>query len=84
MQDLAAGDVVELKRRHPCGSSGFVVTMVGLDIRLSCTGCGARLILSREKLRARLQTVEPFVAQPQDPSEPLQNTPVNPLHRGES
>jgi len=69
VQDLAAGDVVELKRAHPCGSTRFVVTLVGLDIRLSCAGCGARLILSREKLRARLHAVHP---------------PMNPLHHGES
>ena len=77
MDDLAAGDVVELKRAHPCGSTQFVVTLVGLDIRLSCAGCGARLILSRARLQARLRAVHPYAG-------PLQGPSVDPLHRGES
>jgi hypothetical protein len=72
VEAVAVGDVVELRRAHPCGSSRFVVTMVGLDIRLSCTGCGARLILSRERLHSRLRAVHPF-----------EEGSVNPLHRGE-
>ncbi len=58
MEALDAGDVVRLARTHPCGSDRFVVTMVGLDVRLSCTGCGARLILDRARLRSRLRGVE--------------------------
>jgi hypothetical protein len=53
----SVGEVVELKRAHPCGSDRFAVTMVGLDVRLSCAGCGARLILSRARLQSRLRAV---------------------------
>jgi hypothetical protein len=52
-----AGQILQLKRAHVCGSDRFVVTHVGLDVRLSCTGCGARLILSRERLRSRMVAV---------------------------
>jgi hypothetical protein len=31
------------------------VTQVGLDVRLSCAGCGARVVLSRERLRGRVR-----------------------------
>jgi hypothetical protein len=34
-----------------------MVTHVGLDVRLSCTGCGARLILTRQRLSSRLLAV---------------------------
>ena len=54
MRDWTAGEVVQLKRPHVCGSDRFMVTHVGLDIRLSCTGCGARLILSRQRLESRV------------------------------
>lgn len=81
MEAVSVGDVVELKRAHPCGSSRFVVTMVGLDIRMSCSGCGARLILSRERLRSRLRAIEPFCEGSVNPS---QNTPVNPSQPGGS
>ncbi|HXA27830.1 MAG TPA: DUF951 domain-containing protein [Candidatus Angelobacter sp.] len=58
MWEPAVGAVVRLKRAHPCGSDRFVVTMVGLDIRLSCAGCGAWLILTRARLQSRLRVVE--------------------------
>jgi hypothetical protein len=54
----ALGEVLQLRRGHPCGSDRFVVTHVALDIRLSCTGCGARLILTRAKLQSRLRAVD--------------------------
>jgi hypothetical protein len=57
METPAVGDIVQLKRAHPCGSDRFAVTMVGLDIRLSCAGCGARMILTRAKLQSRLRAV---------------------------
>lgn len=60
MEAIAVGDVVELERAHPCGSDRFVVTHVALDVRLSCTGCGARLILTRARLQSRLRRVLPL------------------------
>lgn len=62
MEALAAGQVVRLKRAHPCGSDLFVITLVGLDIRLSCAGCGAKLILTRARLQSRLGEVLPLRA----------------------
>ena len=57
------GEVVVLRRAHACGSARFAVTEAGLDVRLSCAGCGQRVILSRERLRSRVVelagTVEP-------------------------
>jgi hypothetical protein len=52
-----AGAVVELKKAHVCGSDRFAVTQVGLDIRLSCAGCGARVVLTRQRLASRLRAV---------------------------
>jgi hypothetical protein len=60
----SAGQIVELKRAHACGVDRFVVTLVGLDIRLSCTGCGAKLILTRAKLQSRLRAVVGMLGQP--------------------
>jgi len=54
---------VVLRRAHPCGSDRMVVTLVGLDIRLVCSGCGARLILTRERLQARIRAVAGTVAE---------------------
>jgi hypothetical protein len=53
----AAGDVVVLRKAHVCGSDRMVITAVGLDVRLSCSGCGAHVTLTRERLRSRLRAV---------------------------
>ena len=55
--DFVAGEVLQLRRPHVCGSDRFVVTWAALDVRLSCSGCGARLILTRQRLNGRLKAV---------------------------
>lgn len=52
-----AGDVVALRTAHVCGGDRMVVTRVGLDVRLSCSGCGAHLVLSRQRFRGRVREV---------------------------
>jgi hypothetical protein len=49
-----AGDVVLLRHPHVCGSAQMVVTLAGLDIRLSCSGCGARVTMPRERVRSQV------------------------------
>ena len=49
------GDLIALRAAHVCGSERMVVTQVGLDVRLACAGCGARVVLSRERLRGRVR-----------------------------
>jgi hypothetical protein len=51
----AVGDLIVLRTPHVCGSDRMAVTGVGLDVRLSCAGCGSRLTLSRERLRGRVR-----------------------------
>jgi hypothetical protein len=49
------GDLIALRAAHVCGADRMVVTQVGLDVRLACAGCGARVVLSRERLRGRVR-----------------------------
>ncbi|MBQ5973847.1 MAG: DUF951 domain-containing protein [Oscillospiraceae bacterium] len=55
--DLAVGDVLEMKKAHPCGSRSWEVMRVGMDLRLKCAGCGRELILPRRKAEAAVKTV---------------------------
>ena len=41
------GDIVRLKKKHPCGSSEWEVLRVGADFRLKCLGCGHQVMLVR-------------------------------------
>lgn len=42
------GDIVKLKKPHPCGSSQWEILRVGADFRLKCTGCGHQIMVPRK------------------------------------
>ncbi len=42
------GDVVKLKKQHPCGSREWEVLRVGADFRLKCMGCGHQIMVPRK------------------------------------
>lgn len=52
---LAVGDVAEMKKKHPCGSSSFRVLRVGSDIRALCLGCGHDVTLERVKFEKSIK-----------------------------
>ncbi|GEA39464.1 hypothetical protein Ccl03g_51770 [Enterocloster clostridioformis] len=41
------GDIVMLKKPHPCGSSQWEILRVGADFRLKCMGCGHQIMIAR-------------------------------------
>ena len=51
---LQVGQALRLRRSHACGANEWTVQRVGADIGLRCTGCGRRVLLSRQQLRQRL------------------------------
>ena len=53
--ELLLGDVVRLRRTHPCGSTEWLVDRLGADIGLRCQGCGRHVLLERRTLESRLQ-----------------------------
>ena len=53
------GDTLELKKKHPCGGSAFLVMRTGSDIRIVCKGCGRDLTLPRESLEKSIRKVIP-------------------------
>lgn len=44
------GDIVSMKKKHPCGSFEWKVEKIGADCKLSCTGCGHVMEMKRENL----------------------------------
>lgn len=44
------GDIVELKKPHPCGSKQFKILRVGSDMRIVCLGCSHDMTIDRVKL----------------------------------
>ena len=52
--ELYLGDVVRLRRAHPCGASEWLVDRLGADIGLRCRGCDRHVLLERRQLESRL------------------------------
>jgi len=51
------GDRLELRRRHPCGGTIWLVDRLGADIGLRCTTCGRHVLLERRAVEQRLVAV---------------------------
>jgi hypothetical protein len=66
--NLRRGDVLRLRKPHPCGSGDFEVVRLGADIGLHCVKCGRRIMLARSLLERRL---ERFVSRAPDPEAPV-------------
>lgn len=57
------GDIIKMKKPHPCGSQEWEILRVGADFRLKCMGCGHQIMVPRklvekiqDKLQKRLET----------------------------
>ena len=48
MDKYEVGDVVRLKKQHPCGSSEWEMLGVGAVFRLKCEGCGHQIMIARK------------------------------------
>lgn len=51
------GDVVRLRKAHPCGSDTWTVVRLGADIGLRCTGCARKVLIPRGELARRVRAV---------------------------
>lgn len=47
--DYQVGDIVKLKKQHPCGSRLWEITRVGVDFKLKCLGCDHVIMIERPK-----------------------------------
>lgn len=56
--DIRVGDVLELKKEHPCGSRLWQVLRVGMDFRLKCQGCGHELMIPRSKAEKSIKKIK--------------------------
>lgn len=56
--DIHVGDILEMKKNHPCGSRRFEVLRIGMDFRLRCVGCEHEMMISRLKAEKNIRHVE--------------------------
>ena len=55
MIELALGDLIQTRKKHPCGSDRWVVIRVGADIKIRCKGCGRLVMLERPEFEKRMK-----------------------------
>ena len=55
--EISIGDVVRMRKPHPCGGFEWQVFRTGADIGIQCLTCKRRVMLSRSKFEKRLKTV---------------------------
>jgi hypothetical protein len=48
------GDIVKMKKQHPCGSYNWEVVRMGMDIKIKCTGCGRLVMLPRSEFEKKM------------------------------
>ena len=46
--DFEAGQIIKLKKQHPCGTNAWEIIRVGADFRLRCTGCEHQVMIPRK------------------------------------
>ena len=55
--DIRIGDIVTMKKPHPCGSKEWKIMRVGADLRMECCGCGHIVMVPRVKAEKNIKNV---------------------------
>ena len=55
--DVQVGDILTMKKKHPCGSLQFLVLRSGMDFRLRCQGCGHEMMVPRVKIERNIKQI---------------------------
>lgn len=55
--DVRPGDILQMKKSHPCGSKTFLVLRSGMDFKIRCTGCGHEVMVPRLKCEKNIKKI---------------------------
>lgn len=55
IQEYGVGDVVQLKKGHPCGENKWEITRTGVDFKLRCLGCDRQVWIARRDFLKRVK-----------------------------
>lgn len=61
--EIQVGDIIRMKKPHPCGSHEWEVLRVGMDFRLKCTGCGHMVMLARRLVEKNTREIRKKAAE---------------------
>lgn len=55
--NIAVGDIIVMKKNHPCGSNRFIVLRTGVDFKIKCEKCGHEVMTPRVKIEKKIKSV---------------------------
>ncbi len=55
--DIKIGDVLTMKKNHPCGTNEMLVLRAGMDFRLRCVSCGREFMVARNKIEKNIKKI---------------------------
>lgn len=55
--DLQVGDIIAMKKKHPCGSQDWQILRVGADFKLKCCGCGHLIMVPRKLVEKSVREI---------------------------
>jgi len=55
--DIQVGDIVKLKKQHPCGSHEWEVLRIGADFRIKCLGCEHQIMIPRKTIEKSIKEI---------------------------
>ena len=55
--DVQVGDILSMKKQHPCGSRDFLVLRSGMDFKIRCMGCGREVMIPRSKAEKNIKQI---------------------------
>jgi hypothetical protein len=56
--NIQLGDILIMKKNHPCGSNRFIVLRTGVDFKLKCEKCGHEIMIPRIKAEKNIKSVD--------------------------
>lgn len=55
--DVRPGDILTMKKNHPCGSNQMLVIRSGMDFKLRCIGCSREFMIPRNKIEKNIKKI---------------------------
>ena len=55
--DIKVGDILQMKKKHPCGADTFMVLRIGMDFKIRCNGCGREVMSPRVKVEKNIKKI---------------------------
>lgn len=55
--DVRLGDILQMKKAHPCGNAQWEVLRIGMDFKMRCLGCGHEIMVPRLKAEKNIKKI---------------------------